>query len=111
MQARGWLARKRLPARHRATSHFSIPADVAERWPHTAPLPLIPLSLEGRYLLSLPGHWGGRCLQRAPWLAPAQDAGGPMALGQGQDVVALVAHHLQQSLKWTNTSERRKSSF
>lgn len=34
-----------------------------------------------------------------------------MALGQGQDVVALVAHHLQQSLKWTNTSERRKSSF
>lgn len=79
------------------------------------------LYLEGLYLLSLLGSWGGmlpgsrHCLQQvlAPhWkaleggtgLTPAQDVGGSSVFGQGQDVVALITHHLQQSLKQTNIS-------
>ena len=87
-----------------------------------------PLYLEGLYLLPLRGSWGGMlpgswcCLQQAlaphrealeagAGLAPAQDARGSMVFRQGQDVVALVTHHLQQSLKRTNISERRRSSL
>jgi len=107
--------------------------------PPTADLPLVPLLpfldwsmptasllyLEGLYLLSLLGSWGGmlpgsrHCLQQAlapQWkaleagarLAPAQDVGGFSVFGQGQDVVALITHHLQQCLKQINISERRK---
>ena len=84
------------------------------------------LYLEGLYLLSLLGSGGGmlpgsrHCLQQAlapHWkaleggagLAPAQDAGGSSVFRQGQDVVALITHHLKQSLKQTKISERRKS--
>lgn len=54
------------------------------------------------------------CLQWAlafPWKALKGGAVGPTVFGQGQYVVALVTHHLQQGLQGDSISERRNSSL
>lgn len=57
------------------------------------------MSPQGRHRLQKPGALPWEALKGGPRLALAQGAGWPVALGQGQYVVALVTNHLQQGLQ------------
>ena len=54
---------------------------------------------QGRDCLQQARAFPWELLEGGTWLALAQGAGRPTVLGQGQYVVALITHHLQQSLQ------------